>query len=53
MKHPSPFIDPADYPGTPEYDEIAEELARRVYYTEQAKIEASQCASIDLILFQK
>ena len=53
MKHPSPSIDPADYPGTPEYDEIAEELARRVYYTEQAKIDAIECGDIHLINFDE
>ena len=50
-KHPSPSIDPADYPGTPEYAEIEEELAKRAYYAEQAKIEAIECGDLHLIDF--
>ena len=32
-------LDPHDCPGTPEYEEVQEERARRAYYREQAAIE--------------
>ena len=32
-------IDPHDYPGTPEYEELHEERARRAYALREAMIE--------------
>ena len=32
-------LDPHDCPGTPEYDEVAEERARRAYHQQLAAIE--------------
>ena len=35
-------IDPADWPGTPEHQEIQEELARRAYLLRLASMEEMQ-----------
>ncbi len=36
-------LDPHDYPGTPEYNELLEERTRRAYLLQQAMMEDEEC----------
>ena len=46
-KHPSPSIDPIDYPSTEDWEIFHEEIERRRQADMEAAIQAIECGDID------
>ena len=47
MKHPSPSIDPVDYPSEQDWRDLQEEIEARQRASLEAAIEAIECGDID------